>query len=455
MLILFVILYFAITVGIGIYANGRISGGRDFINAGRNLHPVINAFALFALWFGSETLFGASAEFAAAGITGIIEDPLGGVLCLLLVGLLYARKMYRLNVLTLGDLFHRNFGRKIEMIASILMTLSFVGYIAAQLLALGMMLQMLLHGSLLTCMALALIIVLLYTTAGGMLAVSLTDFFQSIMIIIGLTMVAIFLTPHDMNWTRLSQSLPESHLRFWPENEWIPWLNWIASWMALGVGSIVSQDIFQRVNAARNEKSAMTSSLAGAGLYAIFSILPIYIVWMIYLQFPHINAELQMSLPLLVMERMPIGLQILFFGSVISAILSTCSGAILAPASLLAENIVKPLWRRPLSDLALLRITRASTVIIGVIALWVASGSEKIFDLVGTSSAFGVVSIFVPYTMALFFNAVSRPAALLSMVLGSTVWALCFFYLQTDINPTIFGLVASLLGWCTGRYIKE
>lgn len=452
MLILFVILYFAVTLGIGFYANARISGGRDFINAGRNLHPIVNAFALFALWFGSETLFGASAEFAESGLAGIIEDPLGAILCLLLVGLIFARKMYRLNFLTLGDLFRHSYGPKIEMIASILMTLSFVGYIAAQLLALGMMLQMLLGWSLPLCMLMALGIVLLYTTSGGMLAVSLTDFFQSVMIIIGITIIAVYLTPHNMDAKQIVASLPDSHLQFWPENHITSWLNWLAAWMALGIGSIVSQDVFQRVNAARNENAARSSSLAGAGLYALFSILPIYIVWMINLQHPHINTHLQMSLPRLVMEQMPLGLQILFFGSVVSAILSTCSGAILAPASLLAENIIKPLWPQKLSDSKLLLVTRLSTITMGLLALWVALGSEKIFDLVGTSSAFGVVSIFVPYTMALFRKSNDKAAALTSMLTGSAIWALCYFILHTQVNATIYGLAASCLGWWAGKY---
>ena len=148
------------------------------------------------------------------------------------------------------------------------------------------------------------------------------------------------------------------------------------------------------------------------------------------------------------------GLQILFFGSVISAVLSTCSGAILAPASLLAENIIKPLWPQKLSDAKLLLVTRLSTIAMGLLALWVAMGSEKIFDLVGTSSAFGVVSIFVPYSMALFYKSNEKAAALSSMLSGSSVWALCYFILHTQVNATIYGFAASCIGWWAGKYFR-
>lgn len=86
MLIFCIVLYFLATLAIGFYASRKVKTTGDFINAGRSLHPAVNTAALFALWFGSETIFGASAQFADRGLIAIIEDPLGGVLCLLLVG---------------------------------------------------------------------------------------------------------------------------------------------------------------------------------------------------------------------------------------------------------------------------------------------------------------------------------------------------------------------------------
>ncbi len=112
MLIFSIVIYFLITLGVGFYSARRVHSAGDFINAGRNLHPALNTAALFALWFGSETIFGASSEFAEHGILGIIEDPLGGVLCLLLVGFFFSRRLYALNIYTIGDLFKKTMGKK-------------------------------------------------------------------------------------------------------------------------------------------------------------------------------------------------------------------------------------------------------------------------------------------------------------------------------------------------------
>jgi solute:Na+ symporter, SSS family len=113
----------------------------------------------------------------------------------------------------------------------------------------------------------------------------------------------------------------------------------------------VSQDIFQRVNSARSEKAAYYSSIAGAVIYSIFAFLPMFIIMAAKIVYPHhLTNDLQLTLPRVVLEYLPMPIKILFFGSVLSAIMSTASGAILAPASLASENILKPLFFAKASD---------------------------------------------------------------------------------------------------------
>ncbi len=446
MLVLFILLYFAITVGIGFYANKKISGEKDFINAGRNLHPALNAFALFALWFGSETLFGASAEFADHGLLGVIEDPFGGILCLLLVGFFYSKKMYRLNVLTIGDLFRQRFGCKVELVASVLMVVCFLGYIAAQLLALGLVVSVLFDVPLNVAILASALVVMTYTMAGGMLAVTLTDFIQSIMITIGLIVVAYYITDKAGGVSKVMASIPASHWRLTPDHTARDWTNWFASWSVLGLGSIVSQDIFQRVNSARSEKAAYYSSITGALIYGVFAFLPMFIIMATKLVYPtHALDDMQLALPQIVLEYLPMPIKILFFGSVVSAIMSTASGAILAPSSLASENILKPLFFANASDHRLLKVTRWSIVMLTALAVIIAMSSDKIYGLVGDASVFGLVSMFVPFTAALFFGYSNRVGALVSMVMGPLVWIYFNYIYITAINPLVYGFLVSLL----------
>jgi solute:Na+ symporter, SSS family len=452
MLIFFVVAYFIITILVGFYANKKIQGGSDFINAGRNLHPAVNAFALFALWFGSETLFGASSEFAEGGLRNVIEDPFGGILCLLLVGFFYSKRMYRLNVLTIGDLFEMRFGKSIEIIASLLMVISFLGYIAAQLLALAIMLKILLGLSIPMGIVISALIVVMYTMAGGMLAVSLTDFIQSIMIIIGLLAILIYVSVQAGGVNTIFDSIPDNYWKILPEPTWTDRINWVAAWCVLGLGSIVSQDIFQRVNSARSEKAAYYSSITGAFIYGIIAFMPMFLLMGIKLLHPeYATGDLQYTLPQMVMEKLPLSLKILFFGSVISAILSTCSGAILAPASLLSENIYRPLFHDGEDDQKLLLVTRLSILVVTILAIIISFGSESIYDLVGEASAFGLVSIFLPYTAALFWNYDNKGGAIGSMLLGTLVWAYFRFISPTDINPIVYGTIGTIAGMLLGH----
>jgi solute:Na+ symporter, SSS family len=451
MLITAVILYFLITLLIGFAANRKIANTGDFINTGRNLHPVVNTAALFALWFGSETIFGASSEFADSGFLGVIEDPFGGVLCLLIVGLVYSRKLYRHNVYTIGDIFRKHYGVRIEYISSLLMIVSFFGYAGAQMVALGLIVQVLTGLGLGLSMLLSAMVVIVYTFTGGMWAVSLTDFVQSILIVTGLVVIAWMITGEAGSPQKVIQSIPDEHLRFFPDGGALSWVNWFAAWMVLGVGSVVSQDIFQRVNSARSENAAYYSTLAGAGIYLVLAMLPLYLVAAIRIIDPTIlEGDLQLALPVLVQQTMPEWVQILFFGSLLSAIMSTCSGALLAPASLLSENILKHNYIKNLNEKQSLRLTRFCVLIVGVISLGMAFGSQNIFHLVGEASIFGLVSIFVPFTAALFFNHKSVKGALTSMIAGTLVWALFNYIIEIPVEALVPGFIASLIGLWAG-----
>jgi len=161
---------------VGFWAARRVKNSGDYINAGRRIPLFMSSTALFALWFGSETLFGASGEFATYGLIGMIEDPSGGALCLLLFGLIFSRKLYRMNLLTLGDLYRNRYGQKVELLASVAMLSTFFGYVAAQLVALGLLLELVPDLSLTQGISISCCIVAAYTIAGGMWAISLTDF---------------------------------------------------------------------------------------------------------------------------------------------------------------------------------------------------------------------------------------------------------------------------------------
>jgi Na+/proline symporter len=191
-LVAFVIVYLIISVSIGLYAARRVHNSSDYANAGRSLPSYIVIATVFATWFGSETVLGIPAKFANEGLRGVVEDPFGASLCLILVGLFFARKLYRMNLLTIGDYYRQRYNRPVEVMVSLCIVISYLGWVAAQITALGLVFATLSNGviSMSSGMIIGASIVLLYTLFGGMWSVALTDFFQMTIIVVGLLYIA-------------------------------------------------------------------------------------------------------------------------------------------------------------------------------------------------------------------------------------------------------------------------
>ena len=446
-----VIFYLAITLVIGLAATRLIHNSTDFLSAGRKLPFVLSSFALFALWFGSETIFGASSAFLKHGLLGVMQDPFGGVLCLLLFGRFFVKKLYRLNLLTVGDLFRKRYGHRVELISSIFMLFTFFGYIAAQLIALSILFETVFGINSATGLLISAAFVTTYTASGGMWAISITDFVQSIVIIGGLLLLAIDLTGL-IEFSTLFQSDNPHFFDFIPSSaNGMSWTDYLAAWATLGLGSLASQDIFQRANAAKNERVAVWSTYAGAFLYLMFAMLPLYLGLLLLKINPQLAAgDTQESLMSLVKIYAPFGLQVLFYGALISAIFSTCSGGLLAPSTILSENVLRPLFKQ-LTDRQFLILSRMSVIIVAIISTWLAWGQASIYELVAQSSILGMVSILVPFAAALFWDDTSKRGALISMFLGLIAYFIPEYLVPIPFPSMFVGLIASILGYIVGK----
>ena len=191
MLLWFVIAYWIISVGIGLYAATRVHNTRDCAIAGRSLPFYMVTATVFATWFGAETVLGIPAIFLKEGLHGVVADPFGAALCLILVGLFFAAPLYRMNLLTIGDFYRKRFGKGVEIFCSTAIILSYLGWVAAQITALGLVFNVVSGGEISTeaGMVIGTLSVLIYVIFGGMLAVAWTDFIQMIVLIIGLVVL--------------------------------------------------------------------------------------------------------------------------------------------------------------------------------------------------------------------------------------------------------------------------
>ena len=462
MLTLFVILYIAATMLIGWWASRRVKNTSDFVIAGRNMPLAIVATGLFATWFGSETVMGASAAFIdekEGGILAVIEDPFGAALCLFLLGVFIAKPMYRLNLLTFSDYFKERFSAKTELLSAIMLIPSYFGWIAAQLIALATILYVMTGLPIAFGLIICASIVMFYTYIGGMWAVSVTDFVQTIIILIGLLVLTIEMVTQVGGFAVIESKLPERFFNFLPPPDFKSWMFYIAAWITIGLGSIPQQDVFQRVMSAKSEKTAMRASYLSAAMYLSIAAMPLIIALCGKILYPELargdETVTQMMIPNMVLQHGSLFLQIMFFGALLSAILSTASGAILAPATVVGENIIKPHFS-DMTDAQLLRIMRLSVVGITIISTIMASLNSDIYELVSDSSALSLVSLFVPLIAGLYWPRSSDLGALFSMSIGLFVWLFARIA-ETEtaaVPPILLGLIASIFGMMLGTYIK-
>ncbi|WCL50950.1 sodium:solute symporter family protein [Leptospira sp. GIMC2001] len=444
-MIAFVVIYLLVTISIGYYASTRVKNTKDFILAGRSLPLYISTAALFATWFGSETILGASSQMALEGFPAVIQEPFGAALCLFLLGVFFAKPLYRMNILTFGDFYRIQYGKKMEIISGICLVLSYLGWIAAQMVALGIILNSITGIDIVTGILLGSGIVIFYTYLGGMWSIALTDFMQTIMIILGLC-----LTLYEMN-AKISISevfnlTPIGFFNFLPEPGTTEYINYLSAWMVIGLGSIPQQDLFQRVMSAKSERVAIISSLLASFFYLSIAMIPLLLALYGRILLPDVlENNSQMIIPSLVKSFTSPIVQVLFFGAMLSAIMSTASGAILAPASILSENLLKYLTlNHSWGEKKLLRYSRFSVVFIAMVGLVIALGRQDIFVLVEESSALSLVSLFSPLVFGLFYKKSTEKAAILSLFFGMASWLFAIWF-DTSIEPLFYGFVASLI----------
>ena len=372
---------------------------------------------------------------------------------LFLFGLFFVRKLYKMQLLTLGDYFKVRYGKNTELVASIFLAPPYVGYIAAQLVAMGLILNVVIEIPVWQGVVISACVVTLYTYIGGMWAISITDFIQSIIIIVGMVVLAIVLAMKAGGFAAVIDNVPKENFKFLPSLDAKEIVSYIAAWSVLGLGSIPSQDVFQRAMSSSNARTAAMSCYVAGVLYLTIAMLPLFISLCVRHLYPEALLEdTQLALPKMVMVHTAIPIQILFFGSLLSAIMSTTSSAILAPAAICAENVAKPLSKHKFSDKQLLWITRLSVLIFSAMATIMACMRSNIYELVSESSILSLVSLFVPLTMGLYWKQSSSAGALISMVIGIVTWIIFEVY-ESDWPSLVPATLASFGGMVAGSLI--
>ncbi|WP_434514636.1 sodium:solute symporter family protein [Dechloromonas sp. ARDL1] len=465
MLIWFVVLYLLLSIGIGLYAATRVHSAKDFAVAGRHLPlPVVTA-TVFATWFGAEAVFGVSATFVKEGLTGVVADPFGSSMCLIIAGFFFAKKLYKLNILTLGDYFRMRYNRSVEVLTTLCIVASYLGWVSAQIKALGLVFNVVTNDyiSQTAGMILGAAIVLTYTTFGGMLSVAILDFVQMGVIMGGMLYIAsVVAVPAGGVETVIQHASAAGKLDFFPPPDPWLWLTFLGAWITMMLGSIPQQDVFQRITSARTQKIALWGSVIGATIYFCFAFVPMFIAYSATLIDPELfngllKTDSQLVLPTLVLQHTPVFAQAIFFGAVLSAIMSCSSATLLAPSVAFSENIVRGFYPN-MGDHQFLKVMRTSIVCFAMVVLGFALYSNaSIFKMVENAYKVTLAGAFVPLFFGAFWKRATTQGALAAIFGGLISWLLVETLIgeASLVPPQLIGLGISIVGMLVGSLLPQ
>jgi Na+/proline symporter len=167
-----------------------------------------------------------------------------------------------------------------------------------------------------------------------------------------------------------------------------------------------------------------------------------------------LDKDAQLVLPTYILTQMPLFAQVMFFGALLSAIMSTASATILAPSTTLVENVYKNFVPK-MSDAVMLKTLRITVFLFACAVLAFAlMTTDSIYEMVKNAYKVTLVGAFVPLVMGLYWKRASNTGAIASIVLGIATW-LVFEKTYADVFPAqLAGLIAAFIGMIGASLLK-
>ncbi len=443
MILLGLLAYLASMMLIGLYAGKGTHSATDFILAGRSLPLWLCSTSIFATWFGSGIMMGAATSGYDRDFLAMIAEPFGSALALLLCGLFFARIIRRTRRMTWIEFFEMRYGKIAGFFGAMADIGSGVIWVGGVLFTFGVLAETFTGLPMAVGILGGLLVIVSYTMIGGMLAVALTDFVQTIMLVLGMLILLVVVLNDVGGWAAIEQQLPADTIRFFPvEHTYQNWIEYIHVWMTLGVAAIAANSIILRALAARTEQVAQNSFLVASIAYTVIGCVPIALGLIASVTMPDI-ADPNAVLTDLAREHLHPVMVVLFVGAILSAIMSTCDSVLLSAGSVISTNLLPLISKNP-DDALRLKVARFSIPFTAAAATYIAFGAERVVEVLVQSAAPLLAMTIVPFILCFWWKKANRSGALAGIVGGLIGWGSAAM-LGTVTPPDLVGFAVSLV----------
>lgn len=449
------IVYFLTVLGIGFYFYRRNRDSDDYYVGGRNMGSLHIGLSVVATDVGGGFSIGLGGLGFLMGLSGswMLFTGLVGAWLSAVVLIPQVNKLSKkLDLLTFPEMFKHFYNGRVALLAGIISAIGYLGFTSSQMLA-GAKLAAatFLDLNLNTALIIMGTIAVVYTVVGGLKAVIYTDTVQWIILMGGLVFIGIPLGYMAVGGMDAIRSTVSTDMLSLSNIGWATFVNWLVTIVPIW---FVGMTLYQRIYACRDVKTAKRAwYIAGLFEYPVMAFMGVLLglfarvaaeqgmfEYAGYLNPQDLDAE--MGLPILLRTVLPVGLMGLMLSAYFSAIMSTADSCLMAASGNVVTDIMGYHKGAGKSEKRMLRYSQVATLIIGVVALFIASRMQNVLELMLLSYAFMVSGLFVPVIGALFWKRSTAEAAFWAMLLGGGTTA----GLIVTSASLPFGLDANIAG---------
>ncbi|MDR1971445.1 MAG: sodium:solute symporter family protein [Treponema sp.] len=443
------VLYFGVTIGIGLYFGGKkTESSSDYTVSGRKLGGFVYLLTMIATMVGASSVMGGVSYWSRRGLSQIWYW-FGGHLQTLIF-LLYLGP--RINAFgrehggeTIGDWFIYRYGKVSKFLASVLIALAYVAITAFQYLAMAVILNLVFNIPFNVALLITSVVVVFYTSVGGLWAVVTTDIFQGILTWLGVIVMGILFYSRAGGIQPIIKALPPEHLR-WFGNV-TPW-NAFASMLTLGLGIISWPDVWQRIYAVKNIRTYRQSTVVNLiiGIFLTAAVCGLGFASRVLM--PDYSGSPNNMLPLMILNYFPNVVGAIFFAVLLAVIMGSADSVLLVSGIIISKDIIEPFFKRPRTDKEILRFRKIVTAVTGFFTLIVLFFSTDMFTLWVMSADITGATLAVPILFGFAWKRPDERAVLASIIFGFAGWLVfTVFKFPVPINAILPGALLSLIAY--------
>ena len=439
-----VVLYLLVMLFIGWYSSKKITSNTDFMVAGRRLGPFLMAGTLAATEIGGGSSLGVVQQ-------GMQNHGISAAWYIITMGLAFviltflAPKFRAATVKTVPEYFRRRYGKSAGLITAIIMLLPLIGLTAGQFIASSVILSTMLGISYKTAVIIVAVVVTVYSIMGGLWSVTLTDFIQVFLIIIGMIIAVPFAMNLAGGWGNVVANVPAETFDMFKGYSPMAVVSLTIMYVATFT---VGQEAVSRYYAARDGKAAKQGSILAAIINFVYAFIPaiLGVITLALINMGKFNAEdfadvcARYALPVLAMEAMPAIICGLLFAGIISATMSSSDSDLLGAGSIFANDIYRAVLKPDASSEEVMKVTKIVMAIVGVVSMFIALfNTSSLVSLLMFCFTLRAAGAFFPYVLGHYWTGSSWAGTIASLISGSIV----VVYLEKISGNVLFGMKVS------------